>query len=158
MAGARERQPGLRTTASRLEGPPAPVLAGLTREARMVVLGSRHLGRLEEFLSAGSLVVPVTAQAHCPVTVVGRAGGSAARPPYLVVGVDGGEPPRRRPPWRSRRPVHGAAPRARSRCGSRRCSRCAAVTPRRRPSAACWPSPLRGGAGSTPTSGWTTRW
>ncbi|MFJ9329367.1 hypothetical protein ACIRPN_24850 [Streptomyces sp. NPDC101230] len=52
MAGARERQPGLRTTASRLEGPPAPVLAGLTREARMVVLGSRHLGRLEEFLSA----------------------------------------------------------------------------------------------------------
>ncbi|MFE6001326.1 hypothetical protein ACFQ6C_31410 [Streptomyces sp. NPDC056454] len=85
----------------------------------MVVLGSRHLGRLEEFLSAGSLVVPVTAQAHCPVTVVGRAGGSAARPPYLVVGVDGGEPPRRRSPWRSRRPVHGAAPCARSRCGSR---------------------------------------
>ncbi|MYX12022.1 universal stress protein [Streptomyces sp. SID8374] len=91
-AWARERQPGLRTTASRLEGLPAPVLAGLTREARMVVLGSRHLGRLEEFLSAGSLVVPVTAQAHCPVAVVGGTGGSAEQPPYLVVGVDGSEP------------------------------------------------------------------
>lgn len=55
----------------------------------MVVLGSRHLSRTEEFLSAGSLVVPVAAQARCPVAVVGDAEHSTQDPPYLVVGVDG---------------------------------------------------------------------
>ncbi len=39
----------------------------------MIVLGSRHLSRTAEFFSAGSLVVPVTAQARCPVVVVGDA-------------------------------------------------------------------------------------
>lgn len=91
-AWAGERQPGIRTTASLLDGIPAPTLAGLTREARMVVLGSRKLGRMAEFLSAGSLVVPVTAQSHCPVAVVVQRARSTGQPPYLVVGVDGSEP------------------------------------------------------------------
>ncbi|MGW0117940.1 universal stress protein [Streptomyces sp. NPDC003327] len=88
---ARARQPGLDVTPALFEGFPARVLAGLSREAAMVVLGSRHLSRTEEFLSAGSLVVPVTAQARCPVVVVGDAEHSTQDPPYLVVGVDGSE-------------------------------------------------------------------
>ncbi|MFE2292519.1 universal stress protein [Streptomyces sp. NPDC059452] len=93
-AWARERQPELDTTASVLEGLPAPTLGALTREARMVVLGSRHLNRLQEILSANAVVVPVSAQAHCPVVVVGGSGQEeeTGQPPYLVVGVDGSEP------------------------------------------------------------------
>ncbi|MCX4966107.1 universal stress protein [Streptomyces sp. NBC_00654] len=83
------RQPGVHTISSLLEGTPAGVLAGLSRDAGMVVLGSRRLSRTEEFLSAGSLVIPVTAQAHCPVAVVGDAEHATQKPPYLVVGVDG---------------------------------------------------------------------
>ncbi|XUM05042.1 universal stress protein [Streptomyces venezuelae ATCC 10712] len=73
------------------DGYPARVLAHLSREAAMAVLGSRHLSRTEEFLSAGSLVVPVTARARCPVVVVGDAEHTTQDPPYLVVGIDGSE-------------------------------------------------------------------
>ncbi|MEV7282148.1 universal stress protein [Streptomyces sp. NPDC093111] len=90
-AWAHDRQPAVRVTTALLDGPPPKVLAGLSREAAMVVLGSRHLRRTEEFLSAGSLVLPVTAQARCPVVVVGDAEHSTQDPPYLVVGVDGSE-------------------------------------------------------------------
>jgi nucleotide-binding universal stress UspA family protein len=55
----------------------------------MVVVGSRHLGRAQEFLSAGSVVVPLAAQAACPVVVVGDAEHVSQQPLYLVVGVDG---------------------------------------------------------------------
>lgn len=85
----RDRQPGVHVTTALLDGSPAKVLARLSREAAMVVLGSRHLSRTEEFLSASSLVVPVTAQARCPVVVVGDAEHSTQDPGYLVVGVDG---------------------------------------------------------------------
>ncbi|MFF1511220.1 universal stress protein [Streptomyces sp. NPDC058326] len=88
---ARVRHPDLEITSALFDGFPARVLAGLSRDAAMVVLGSRHLSRTEEFLSAGSLVVPVTAQARCPVVVVGDAEHSTQDPPYLVVGVDGSE-------------------------------------------------------------------
>ncbi|WMX48457.1 universal stress protein [Streptomyces roseicoloratus] len=86
-----DRQPGVRVTTALLDGAPSKVLAGLSREAAMVVLGSRHLSRTEEFLSAGSLVVPVSAQARCPVVVVGDAEHSTQDPAYLVVGIDGSE-------------------------------------------------------------------
>ncbi|MFF7444067.1 universal stress protein [Streptomyces sp. NPDC008122] len=85
------RQPDVRATSAVIDGVPTGVLAGLSREAAMVVLGSRHLSRTEEFLSAGSLVVPVTARAACPVVVVGDAEHSTQDPPYLVVGLDGSE-------------------------------------------------------------------
>ncbi|MFH9955947.1 universal stress protein [Streptomyces roseolus] len=88
---ARTRRPDVPVTATLAEGPPAAVMAGLAREAAMTVLGSRHLSRTEEFLSAGSLVVPVTARARCPVVVVGDAEHTTQDPAYLVVGVDGSE-------------------------------------------------------------------
>ncbi|WP_369141940.1 universal stress protein [Streptomyces sp. R44] len=90
-AWVRARQPDVEMTTGLLQGFRAQVLAGLTREAALMVLGSRHLSRTEEFLSAGSLVVPVTAQTRCPVVVVGDAEHVTQDPPYLVVGVDGSE-------------------------------------------------------------------
>nr|WSW71002.1 universal stress protein [Streptomyces sp. NBC_00995] len=91
VAWSHARRPAVGTTASLLGGRPGPTLAHLSKEALMVVLGSRHLNRAEEFLSAGSLVVPVAAQAHCPVVVVGDVEHSTQEPQYLVVGIDGSE-------------------------------------------------------------------
>ncbi|MFC9810505.1 universal stress protein [Streptomyces virginiae] len=85
----RDRHPEVAVTGELLGGFPAPVLGGAAREARMIVLGSRHLSRTAEFFSAGSLVVPVTAQAHCPVVVVGDAEHVSRQPAYVVAGVDG---------------------------------------------------------------------
>ncbi|WUT00741.1 universal stress protein [Streptomyces sp. NBC_00708] len=90
-AWVRERQPGVEVTTTVLDGFPAQVLTRLSGEAALTVLGSRHLSRVEEFLSAGSLVVPVTAQARCPVAVVADAEHSTQDPPCLVVGIDGSE-------------------------------------------------------------------
>ncbi|MEU9028172.1 universal stress protein [Streptomyces sp. NPDC048383] len=90
-AWARARHPDLELSTHLLDGFPAPALGQLSRKAPMVVLGSRHLSRTEEFLSAGSLVVPVVAQAHCPVVVVGDAEHAGQQPPYMVVAVDGSE-------------------------------------------------------------------
>ncbi|MGW2270164.1 universal stress protein [Streptomyces yangpuensis] len=88
---ARDRHPELGASSDLLGGTPAAVIGMLSREARMVVLGSRHLSRTAEFFSAGSLVVPVAAQAGCPVVVVGDAEHVSQQPPYVVVGVDGSE-------------------------------------------------------------------
>ena len=99
LAWARARQPGIKAASSLLDGFPAGVLAGLSREAEMIVLGSRHLSRTEEFLSAGSLVVPVAAKAHCPVVVVGDAEHITQETPYIVVGVDGSETSRAALAW-----------------------------------------------------------
>ncbi|MFE6104009.1 universal stress protein [Streptomyces laurentii] len=88
--GVRARAPEAEVSAAVVDGVPARVLAALSAEAALVVLGSRRLSRVEEFLSLGSLVVPVTAQARCPVVVVGDdAERTVEDPPYLVVGVDG---------------------------------------------------------------------
>ncbi|GHA93519.1 universal stress protein [Streptomyces termitum] len=86
-----DRQPDVRVGAESADGFPAAVMADMARRASMVVLGSRRLSRTEEFLSAGSLVVPVTARARCPVVVVGDAEHVTQDPAYLVVGVDGSE-------------------------------------------------------------------
>ncbi|WP_263172468.1 universal stress protein [Streptomyces sp. SCSIO ZS0520] len=96
VAWAGEREPEIRTGSAVLDGFPAGVLAGLSDGADMTVLGSRRLGRVEEFLSAGSVVVPVTARAHCPVVVVPAREGvpgeqEDASVPPLVAGVDGSE-------------------------------------------------------------------
>ncbi|MFD5619105.1 universal stress protein [Streptomyces yangpuensis] len=85
----RDRHPEVSVTGDLLGGFPAPVLGGAARDARMIVLGSRRLSRTAEFFSAGSLVVPVTAQARCPVVVVGDAEHISGQPPHLVAGVDG---------------------------------------------------------------------
>ncbi|WP_329030138.1 MULTISPECIES: universal stress protein [unclassified Streptomyces] len=88
---AEARRPGVEIATAVLDGFPARVIGGLSHGAGMIVLGSRHLRRVEEFFSAGALVVPVTAQARCPVVVVGDAEHSTQDPPYVVVGVDGSE-------------------------------------------------------------------
>ncbi|MFJ8165835.1 universal stress protein [Streptomyces sp. NPDC096136] len=86
---ARDRHPEVEVSGELPAGYPTAALGRAAREARMVVLGSRHLSRTAEFLSAGSTVVPVSAQAGCPVVVVGDAEHVSQQPPYLVVGVDG---------------------------------------------------------------------
>ncbi|MFG2658741.1 universal stress protein [Streptomyces sp. NPDC048425] len=86
-----ERHDDVEVATDVLDGHPAQILIRQSGRARMIVLGSRHLSRTEEFLSAGSLVVPVSAQARCPVVVVGDAEHVTQEPPYLVVGVDGSE-------------------------------------------------------------------
>lgn len=82
-AWSRERYTEVEPAAELVEGFPVQAMGRLSRQARLIVLGSRHLGRTAEFFSAGSLVVPVTAQAHCSVVVVGDAehgpGPSVAR-------------------------------------------------------------------------------
>ncbi|MEF9886987.1 universal stress protein [Streptomyces sp. P9-A4] len=91
LAWAHARQPDIETTSSLLDGFPAASLAALSDQACLIVLGSRHLSRPEEFLSAGSQVVPVTAKAHCPVAVVvgrrGRGGYSGMRVGSVVHGL-----------------------------------------------------------------------
>ncbi|WP_327576068.1 universal stress protein [Streptomyces sp. NBC_00145] len=91
VAWSRERHTEVESAVELVEGFPAPAMGRMSRQARMIVLGSRHLGRTAGFFSAGSLVVPVTAQAHCPVVVVGDAEHVTQQPPYLVVGIDGSE-------------------------------------------------------------------
>ncbi|GGS89304.1 hypothetical protein GCM10010222_33530 [Streptomyces tanashiensis] len=99
IAWAHSRQPAVKATSALFDGSPAGVLNGLSSEAAMIVLGSRHLSRTEEFLSAGSLVVPVAARAHCPVVVVGDAEHVTQETPYVVVGVDGSESSRAALAW-----------------------------------------------------------
>ncbi|MFJ5026045.1 universal stress protein [Streptomyces goshikiensis] len=86
---ARDRHPEVEVTGDLLGGFPAPVLVSAATEARLAVLGSRHLSRTAEFFSAGSITVPVSAQARCPVVVVGEAEHVSQQPPYVVVGIDG---------------------------------------------------------------------
>ncbi|MGW6847255.1 universal stress protein [Streptomyces virginiae] len=83
------RHPEVDVTGDLLHGFPAPVLGRVAKEARLVVLGSRHLSRTTEFFSAGSIVVPVSAQARCPVVVVGEGEHISRQPPYVAVGLDG---------------------------------------------------------------------
>ncbi|MEU9045747.1 MULTISPECIES: universal stress protein [unclassified Kitasatospora] len=83
------QQSGLHIATVLDEGAPAQVLCRESHNACLVVLGSRRLSRLEEFLSANSVAVPVSAQAACPVVVVLEPANSTEQPPYLVVGVDG---------------------------------------------------------------------
>ncbi|MBD0694554.1 universal stress protein [Streptomyces sp. CBMA123] len=83
------RHPGLALTTDLSEDVPAPALCRESRDAALVVLGSRRLGRTAEALSAYSVAVPVSAQAHCPVAVVRGPEHTTQDPPYLVLGVDG---------------------------------------------------------------------
>ncbi|MEV8099046.1 universal stress protein [Kitasatospora sp. NPDC085879] len=81
--------PGIDLVTVLAEGHPAQVLCHESHDACLVVLGSRRLSRLEEFLSTNSVAVPVSAQAACPVVVVLGPENSTEQPPYFVAGVDG---------------------------------------------------------------------
>ncbi|MGW6268403.1 MULTISPECIES: universal stress protein [unclassified Streptomyces] len=74
--GLRLRHPGVEVTAEDLSGPPAILLAGLAREAELLVLGSRGLSGITGFL-VGSVGQAVVARATRPVVLV-RAGEQAA--------------------------------------------------------------------------------
>mgnify|MGYP001212019465 FL=1 len=82
---ARELQPNLTVTTSGIAGDPAVALVTLSREADLLVVGARGLGRLASRI-LGSVSQKVAAQAHCPVTVV-RADSPAPLGP-VTVGVD----------------------------------------------------------------------
>ncbi|MEU2231653.1 universal stress protein [Streptomyces vietnamensis] len=84
----RELHGGLRITTESVNGVPATVLRDLAAHAALV-LGSRRLGRAAEVFGESSVVVPLTAQAACPVVVVRAPEHAAVHPPTLVVGVDG---------------------------------------------------------------------
>ncbi|MFD8703414.1 universal stress protein [Kitasatospora sp. NPDC059648] len=88
-AVAWDRHPALALTTDISEDVPAPALCRESRRAELVVLGSRRLGRAAEALSAYSVAVPVSAQAHCPVAVVRDPEHTSQDPPYVVLGVDG---------------------------------------------------------------------
>ncbi|MFF7443007.1 universal stress protein, partial [Streptomyces sp. NPDC008122] len=66
----RELHGGLWTMTELVDGAPATVLRDRTRGAALAVVGSRRLGRAAEVLSEGSVVVPLTARADCPVVVI----------------------------------------------------------------------------------------
>ncbi|MBB4983915.1 universal stress protein [Streptomyces nymphaeiformis] len=84
-----ELHSGLWTATELVDGTPAAVLYERTRGAALAVVGSRRLGRAAEVLSEGSVVVPLTARAHCPVVVIREPEHTAVHPPMVVVGVDG---------------------------------------------------------------------
>ncbi|WP_019358987.1 universal stress protein [Streptomyces sp. AA1529] len=64
-----EHHPGLRVEQLSVPGVAADVLVELTEDARLLVLGSRALGRASGFL-LGSVGQEVTARARCPVVMV----------------------------------------------------------------------------------------
>ncbi|MFI1280891.1 universal stress protein [Streptomyces sp. NPDC020858] len=88
-AWAGQRHPDVDTAIALIEGVAVHAIGRLSNEAHMIVLGSRHLSRTAELFSAGSTVVPIAAQAHCPVVVVGDSEHVTQRPAYVVVGIDG---------------------------------------------------------------------
>ncbi|MBM9617554.1 universal stress protein [Streptomyces zhihengii] len=86
----RALHPDLTVATGLLDGMPAPMLCRqAAASGQLVVLGSRRLSRPEEWLSASSVAVPVSAQADCPVVVVREPEHTAPDPGRLVVGVDG---------------------------------------------------------------------
>ncbi|MEU6236577.1 universal stress protein [Kitasatospora sp. NPDC047058] len=88
-AAVRARRPRVPVTTVVADEAPAPALCRESRQASFVVVGSRRLNRLEEVMSAFSVTVPVSAQAHCPVVVVREPEHVTEDRPYVVVGVDG---------------------------------------------------------------------
>ncbi|QHC23015.1 universal stress protein [Streptomyces sp. GS7] len=89
VAFVEDRQPQVPLSALLAEGTPAWVLREQAREAAEVVLGSRHLGRVEEVFTSASIALPVMAHASCPVVVVPEPEHITQDPSYVVVGVDG---------------------------------------------------------------------
>lgn len=80
-------------TSSLETGDPAGVLADLSREAGLAVVGTRGGGGFADRL-LGTVSSALPAHAHCPVVVVpGRDGGERAfmPPKRIVVGVDGSQ-------------------------------------------------------------------
>ncbi|MYS86001.1 universal stress protein [Embleya scabrispora] len=80
---------GLEVSVATVEGRPVDVLRGEAPGSSMLVLGSRRLSALTELLTTGSIAIPVSAHAPCPVAVVRGPEPATGVPPTVVVGVDG---------------------------------------------------------------------
>ncbi|QDY80553.1 universal stress protein [Streptomyces qinzhouensis] len=82
---ARETEPGVHVTEHLVTGEPLTILEARSREASLVVVGSRGMGGFIGLL-VGSTAVHLAAHGRCPVLVVrGDAGGTGP----VVVAVDG---------------------------------------------------------------------
>ena len=79
--------PGVPITAERVDGFPAPVLLAASRDAEVIVIGSRATGRAVSLL-VGSTGLELAAHAHCPVVVV-RPSEDALVGSQVVIGYDG---------------------------------------------------------------------
>ncbi|WP_331766199.1 universal stress protein [Embleya sp. NBC_00896] len=86
---ATTRRPGLEVSTATIEGRPVDVLRLEARDAAILVLGSRRLSALTELLTTGSIAVPLSAHAPCPVAVVRGPEPAAGVPQTVVVGIDG---------------------------------------------------------------------
>ncbi|MFD0531064.1 universal stress protein [Kitasatospora arboriphila] len=130
-----ERYSGLDISIVLADGQPGQVICRRAASAEMVVLGTRGLSRIEAVLSTYSVILPVTAQAPCPVVIVRGEEQVPEEPPYVVVGVDGSAAPARPSTSPStRRPGAGRSC-APSGCGRRRPSCRSTRPPRSRRSA-----------------------
>jgi nucleotide-binding universal stress UspA family protein len=91
---ARAAAPGLNVTSMTKVGPAAACLVEASRDAALVVVGSRGRGTLIN-LAIGSVAAAVASHASCPVVVVRGSGDIVVGPNYpVVVGVDGSPPSR----------------------------------------------------------------
>ncbi|MGW3095298.1 universal stress protein [Streptomyces sp. NPDC001102] len=81
------RHPGLHVTTDRLEGRPATALLEAARDAELLVLGSRGLGRTAGHL-LGSVASAVLARAERPVVLVRADDGADAVEGDVVLGLE----------------------------------------------------------------------
>ncbi|MGJ5894580.1 universal stress protein [Streptomyces niveiscabiei] len=88
-AGLRERHPGVEVTGEHLSGSAADVLARASKDAELLVLGSRGLGGIGGFM-VGSVGLSVLAHAQRPVVFVRARWQEAHRP--VVLGLDTDHP------------------------------------------------------------------
>ncbi|MFM9442458.1 universal stress protein [Streptomyces acidiscabies] len=88
-AGLRQRHPGIEVTGEHLSGSPADVLSRASKEAELLVLGSRGLGGVSGFL-LGSVGLSVLAHAQRPVVFVRSHWQEPHRP--VVLGLDTDHP------------------------------------------------------------------
>ncbi|MHC5908813.1 universal stress protein [Streptomyces sp. S6] len=88
-AGLRLRHPGVEVTGEHVPGSPSDVLCRASKDAELLVLGSRGLGRIGGFV-VGSVGLSVVAHAQCPVVFVRARRQEALRP--VVLGLDTDHP------------------------------------------------------------------
>ena len=89
---AKEVAPDLEIGHTVAEGSPIDMLLGLSKDATMIVMGSRGLGGLSGMV-LGSVSAAVVAHASCPVVVVREDNAVTEQTKYgpVVVGVDGSD-------------------------------------------------------------------